>query len=44
MRNAIYKEAIQVANIADELQKKDKTLSRIAAVQQALVIFKKEKR
>jgi len=44
MRNSIYKEAIQVANIADRLQKEDPELSRINAVQKAMSEFKKEKK
>lgn len=44
MRNSIYKEAVQVANIADRLQKQDPELTRIDAVTKAMKEFKKEKK
>lgn len=44
MRNTVYKDAVQVANIADRLQKEDPELTRIDAVTNALKEFKKEKK
>jgi len=42
MLNSMKKAAVEVANKADELQAKDKNLSRIEAVQQAMDFVKKK--
>ena len=39
----VAKEAAEIGRVADELQKKDSTLSRRDAVEQAFIKVKKEK-
>jgi len=44
MRNTVLKAAALVAKKADELQEKDANLSRIEAVQKAIIIVREQKK
>ena len=44
MLNSILKEAVRAAAMADSLQAKDPTLSRIDAVKHAIEIVRKERK
>jgi len=43
MLNSLLKMAAEVGKTADELQAKDKTLTRVIAIQEALKIVKKKR-